>query len=213
MSTVSSAIDRLRALPAVFDLPTFSRVVDLEWEASKVCLARWHARDLVKPAGPRTGVYYNLVKQPSVTWDMRVEAVQMIYPSAVLVGASVLHSAGWTTQVSRVLTVGVKARRSYAMIDGIHLSGRSPGWYRLVHDRLSIEHRQGFSTFGLKALTPAMALADVHANAGGWKPDPDDLDITDDDWPEVVQAFERFGIEVPETLAEWFKPRLGPSMS
>lgn len=42
---------------------------------------------------------------------------------------------------------------------------------------------------------PALALADLYADPQGWHPEPDDLDIPDQDRDSVLSAFTLLGVE------------------
>lgn len=195
-----SAVDVLRGLPEVFDLSTLSRMAGLERGMAKKYVSRWAKAELVATAGPRVGIYFNLVRAPDAARTRKVDALRMAYPSAVLVGASVLHAAGWTTQIPARLTVAVATRRSLAALDGFDVSGRTRAWYAVAHADLVAG--KDYATYGLRALSPAMALADLHARPRDWRPDPDDLDLDDAAWGEVRQAFAALGVEEPGWLAD-----------
>jgi hypothetical protein len=195
-----SATDLLRTLPDVFDLSTLSRMADMEREAAYVYLTRWSRKGLVQPAGQRAGIYFNLVTAPDAPRRLATTALVMEYPTAILRGASVLHAAGWTTQIPQETTVAVLQRRTYAKLSGFDLTPRPRAWYTAVHGRLSTD--PDLCAFGLRSLTPALALADAYAPRGGWKPDPDDLDLDDADPSEIVEAFATLGVELPDFLAD-----------
>jgi hypothetical protein len=114
------------------------------------------------------------------------------YPSAILCGESVLHAAGWITQIPRQLSVAVLSRPSYVSLHGFDIRGRPLSWFRRIHLLVdpSVEKR----VYGLRALTPAVALADLYGDPKAWHPDPDDLDIPDEDHDAVLSAFELFGV-------------------
>jgi hypothetical protein len=48
--------------------------------------------------------------------------------------------------------------------------------------------------YGMRALSPALALADLYTDPDTWHPDPDDLDIPDQDHGAVLSAFELLGV-------------------
>ena len=120
----ASAIERLRALPPVFRGSELSLRFGWDTHEAGEYLRRWKRRDLVKPAGPRAGVYFNLISETSAPETHLEEAIAMLFPSAVVVGASVLHDAGWTvlqaliTQIPRQLDVAVLRRRTFPAITG-----------------------------------------------------------------------------------------------
>jgi len=195
-----SPVEVLRNLPEVFDISTMCRMTGLERGIARTYLSRWARAGLVAPAGPRAGIHFNLIRAPDAPGKRAVDALRMAYPSAVLVGASVLHAAGWITQIPRRLTVAVATRPSLASLDGFDVSGRTRVWYASVHADLVAD--KDYATYGLRALSPAMALADLHARPRDWCPDPDDLDLDDGAWNEVRRSFETLGVAEPEWLAD-----------
>jgi hypothetical protein len=115
------------------------------------------------------------------------------YPSAILCGESVLHAAGWITQIPAQLSVVVSSRPSYVSLHGFDIRGRSISWFRKIHPQLEPSAEKW--VYGLRALPPALALADLYADPDGWHPDPDDLDIPDSDHDSVLSAFELLGLD------------------
>jgi hypothetical protein len=65
------------------------------------------------------------------------------YPSAILCGESVLHAAGWITQIPAQLSVTVLSRPSYVSLHGFEIRGRPLQWFRKVHSMVdaSVEKR------------------------------------------------------------------------
>jgi hypothetical protein len=124
-------------------------------------------RDLVLPTGPRTGVYFNLISDTSAPQTHFEEAIATLFPSAVVVGASVLHGAGWITQIPSQLDVAVLRRRTFPAVNGVVLHPRTIFWYRLVHSRLDPTEGQA-----VPRLDPAFALADALKYGDGWLPNP-----------------------------------------
>jgi hypothetical protein len=49
--------------------------------------------------------------------------------------------------------------------------------------------------YGMRALPPPLALADLYADPDGWHPDLDDLDIPDQHHQSVLSTFELVGVE------------------
>ena len=47
----------------------------------------------------------------------------------------------------------------------------------------------------MRALSPALALADLYTDPHAWHPDPDDLYIPEQDHDAVSSAFELLGVE------------------
>ena len=119
--------------------------------------------------------------------EQLLRALKMIYPSATLIGASVLHANGWTTQIPRELHVAVEARPSYSELNGVRLHPRPLEWFRTVQSARGFDTNES-SHRGLRALDPAWALADMRCDGGDWVPEEDDLDLPDDGEERVGQA-------------------------
>lgn len=176
------AYDRLIELPAVFALPTAMRRLGLDMPSTRVTLSRWCKRGYIQAAGPRAGVYYNLVADRESPSERLCDAIMMLYPSAVLSEASVLHASGWTTQVPRRLSVNVIRRPSCTRLYGVDLRPRGIEWFKLMHrEHAIVSHEDaGFPTYGLRSLKPEWALADMMSDPDAWHPDEDDLDVSAD---------------------------------
>ena len=104
----------------------------------------------------------------------------MAYPNALMVGESVLHAAGWITQIPSTLQVAVEKtslRRSYKQHDGFTLLPRPLAWFARAHPHVLSPQKAKFNTYGLHTVPPDFALADLYATPGAWHPDADDLDI------------------------------------
>ncbi|HWM65701.1 MAG TPA: hypothetical protein VNO35_03885 [Steroidobacteraceae bacterium] len=188
---MTSALSRLRELPEAFTFAGFCKLSRFSNNAASVCLRRWKEEGLIEPAGERAKIYFNKLRSPQVDSAMRVAALLFEYPSAILCGESVLHAAGWITQIPAQLSVVVLARPSYVSLHGFDIRGRPLSWFRKIHPLVepSAEKR----VYGLRALPPALALADLYTDLDGWHPDPDDLDIPDQERRRVLSAFELLG--------------------
>lgn len=195
---MTSAIDRLRVLPEAFTFAGFRRLTGLSDQAAAVCLHRWKRKDLIEPAGDRAGIYFNKLKCPQPDALLRVQAVLFEYPSATLIGESVLHAAGWITQIPAQLTAAVLRRPTYVSFHGFEIRGRPLAWFRAVHGAVSAPDNP--HVYGMRALPPAFALADLYADPRGWHPDTDDLDIPADRLSEVATACERLHVRLPASV-------------
>jgi len=204
MKWTLSALERLRMMEDVFDRAAVERLNGFTRKEASVYLTRWRRAGLVQSAGFRSGIYYNLSRHEEPDGEMRLRALQMAYPTAVLMGESVLHAAGWTTQIPQRMSVAVLNRRSYFEIDGVDVHPRPKRWFRRVHPHLVGPREADFSTYGLDALPPALALADTLADRIGWHPDVDDLDPgeIEENAGAVTEAFELLGAEMPGEIAE-----------
>jgi hypothetical protein len=190
---MTSALTRLRELPEAFTFAGFCKLSRFSNNAASVCLRRWKEKGLIEPAGERARIYFNKLRSPQIDSTLRVAALLFEYPSAILCGESVLHAAGWITQIPAQLSVAVMSRPSYVSLHGFDIRGRPLSWFRKIHPLLepSTEKR----VYGLRALPPALALADLYADPEGWHPDPDDLDIPDQDHGSVLSAFALLGLD------------------
>jgi hypothetical protein len=195
---VTSAVDRLRNLPEAFTFAGFRRLTGLSDRAAAVCLHRWKRKDLIEPAGVRASIYFNKLKCPEPDASLRVQALLFEYPSAVLIGESVLHAAGWITQIPARLAVAVLRRPTYVSFQGFEIRGRPLAWFKCVHDVISAPASE--RVYGMRALPPAFALADLYSEPEGWHPDPDDLDIPDDQLSQLVFACDRLRVRLPAAL-------------
>lgn len=192
-ATYTGAIERLRLLPEVFDLNTAVLVLRTTRASARVMLTRWADRGFVEHAGPRAGLYLRRFESQMERGEQLQRALRMLYPSATLMGATVLHAAGWTTQIPARLQVAVEARPSYTALAGIDLHPRSVEWFRLVHGAGGFEAPNSESARGLRALKPAWALADLQGRDGVWQPDEDDLDLPEGAQDEITEASRLLG--------------------
>lgn len=202
MSERRNPVRTLRAMPDVFDLSTFGRLLDMERQYARIYASRWMKAGLLGSAGPRAGIYFNLVTAPDGATRLANAALRLEYPSAIACGAGVLHSTGWITQIPRRTDVAVLGRDTYVSFDGFDIHGRPRSWYQAVRSGLvNVD-----APADIPSLTPAFALADIFANRDLWRPDPDDLDVPEEDQPEVVRAFAALDVETPDWLADWACP-------
>jgi hypothetical protein len=187
---MTSALTRLRELPEAFTFAGFCKLNRFSNNVAAVCLRRWKKQGLIEPAGDRAKIYFNKLRKPQIDAGLRVAALQFEYPTAILCGESVLHAAGWITQIPSQLSVAVLSRPSYISLHSFDIRGRPLSWFRKIYPLMdsSTEKR----VYGLRALPAPLALADLYADPKAWHPDPDDLDIPDEDYPAVLSALELF---------------------
>lgn len=187
-----SAYDRLRELPEIFTIATAMRQIGLDMPSMRVTMSRWHRRGLVEPAGPKAGIYYNRLVSPDAPAERLSDAILMVHPTAILCEASVLHAAGWTTQIPTRVSVNGVRRPSYAELYGVDVHPRPIGWFRFMRRQGAVlsPTQANFPTYGLPALKPAWALADARTDPRAWHPDSDDLDITEEDEASIAKAAE-----------------------
>jgi hypothetical protein len=133
-----SVIERLASLPDVFDLGLFCLTTGLHRNSAKVMVSRWAAKGYLDLAGSKSGVYFKRLAASLDQSEQTAAAVQLLYPSATVCGASVLHRCARTTQVPRELHVAIEARPSVTSLNGVVLHQRSLDWFR------TIAQHQGF---------------------------------------------------------------------
>ncbi|MGB6452830.1 MAG: hypothetical protein WBE92_18935 [Steroidobacteraceae bacterium] len=195
---MTSAIARLRELPEAFTFAGFCKLTRLSNGAAAVWLARWKEKGLIEPAGERARLYFNKLKCSEVDGSLRVAALLFEYPSAVLSGESVLHAAGWITQIPASLSVAVLSRPSYVSLHGFDIRGRTLSWFKKVHSAL--DPAPDKQIYGLRALPAPLALADLYGDSKGWHPDVDDLDIPQEELASVATAAMVLGVDLPAPL-------------
>lgn len=204
----TSVIDHLQAMPDVFDLGLFLLTTGVSRGSAKVMISRWASKGYVELAGPKAGLYF---KRLGATMDrsQQIEAgVLHLYASATTCGATVLHQAGWTTQIPRELHVAIEERPSVVQISGVKLYQRPLSWFRTVHDQKGFEVEPHASIHSMRRLRPHWALADMMTFRDGWVPDEDDLDIPDQKAENAVEmARQALAAPAPE-----IKPRPRPRM-
>jgi hypothetical protein len=104
----------------------------------------------------------------------------------------VLAPRSTITQIPAQLSVAVLSRPSYVSLDGFDIRSRPLSWFRKIHSLMDPSETK--RVYGLRALPPALALADMYADPKAWHPDPDDLDIPTEDRQSVLSAFELLGV-------------------
>lgn len=171
-----SAFSRLSKLEGIFSLQDLAKMYpDLNQDSMNVMLGRWKKNKMIAPVGPRAGMYFNLVKNPNAENELKMEAIQRLYPSAVLIGAFSLLEAEWVTQDQKTPDIAVitKSGRPIAVY-GANLYHRPALWYKQVGLSKNI------SSLGLPMIEPEYAIADAVRYGDTWLPDPDDLYLPND---------------------------------
>lgn len=178
----------------------------------RTTLKRWRERKLVKNAGPKVPVYYNLAKDPEAQKKNLERVLLHLYPSAVLVGSSALNENSATTQIPHRITFavnrnyGTQAIRSIPDIFGAKGVIRTQAWFDKVRPHIIPGHGE------FRTLDAEMALADAYTYRDTWVPDPDDLEIEAIDYERLITCFEAMETRVPEALNEALEDQL-PSLS
>jgi hypothetical protein len=196
---MTSALARLRDLPEAFTFAAFCKLTRFSNKSAAVCLTRWKEKGLVESAGKRARVYFNKLKCNEVDGSLRIAALLFEYPSAMLCGESVLHEAGWITQIPARLSVAVISRPSYVSLHGFDIQGRPLSWFKKVHP--AVDRSPDRRIYGLRALPPPLALADLYGDAKGWHPDVDDLHVPQESLALVGAAAQQLRVELPAPLS------------
>ena len=200
---MTSALARLRDLPEAFTFAGFCKLTRFSNKAAAVCLTRWKEKGLVEAAGERARLYFNKLKCSEVDGSLRIAALLFEYPSAMLCGESVLHAAGWITQIPARLSVVVISRPSYVSLHGFDIHGRPLSWFKKIHSALDPSPDK--RVYGLRALPAPLALADLYGDPKGWRPDLDDLNIPPEEVASVGTAATLLGSELPAPLGHQIK--------
>jgi hypothetical protein len=210
-----SAAERLRALPLTFSIEQMCTLQGLSKAVGLKYLSRWAQAGSVRSAGPRAGFYANLVRAPELAEsnDWLAAAMLHVYPSATVIGASVLNAAGWITQHPHAVQVAVLAPANRSSVWGFEPSPRARRWFVRMGDlivRPRAARPAGFEHAPqLPQLTPAAALADLFASSPSspsgasnspWLPDEDDIEIPDEALGDVVHAFMIMKAPMPQWL-------------
>jgi len=189
-----SAFDRLQELPEVFTLNTTAALLSCETGNASTYIARWKESGLVTSLGPRTGIHFNLLKNPSADKEYRMKAIAMLFPGAVIGGVSAVHAAGWTTQFPRQTEIMIPKRRSFPAVDDALITMRPLPWIRNARNWIS-------SPGPVPWLNPAFALADC-VQQENWRPDPDDIEWDEVNVSDLRRAFHQLRVQIPEAWSE-----------
>lgn len=203
----TSAIEHLQALPDVFDLGLFVLTTGISRNAAKVMISRWASKGYVELAGPKSGIYFKRLGASLDRSEQLQAAILHRYPSATLCGATVLHSAGWTTQIPREHHVTIEHRPSVAQFNGVSLYQRPLSWFRTVHEHNGFEVDRYASPLSMRVLRPHWALADMMTFRDGWVPQEDDLDIPDDKAHNAVDMARQALAPLAPELQRSVRPR------
>jgi len=193
----ASTVNRLLSLPDAFSLNAFATLLGIDKGVAKVYLSRWSALGYVKSSGPRTGFYFNVLKNRAAPSECLSDAILHVYPTAMVRGATILHATGKTTQVPHEISVAVLAPINRAHTEGYSEVAKPKRWYVSVQ---TMRSKDGL--FGLPALEPEMALADLYATPNDWHPDIDDLEVDEFDWVKFKSACDILGVDVPQQLQD-----------
>lgn len=189
MRQQTSAIERLRHLPALFRGADLT--VRFQWTSKTASqyLYLWRKRGLVSPLGGHSDVFANLLVQPHPDW---AQALRMAMPSATLVGIEALRLAGWTTQMPQRPAVAVQSAHPVFAVLPFDVVPRHAAWFDATQ-----RAKQPQATGAMPTLRPAWALADLlhHEGWGRCGLQPDDIEweaatpADQQDWTDACQAW------------------------
>lgn len=190
---MSNSLLRLTKIPSTFGLQDLTKEgalgEALQRENAKKFVSRMLKLGVVKPAGKRAGVFYNLVRDPSADQNERLVAVGRLFPEAIVIGINVLHAYGWVTQIPHTFDVAISSsRRTVPEVSGVTLRRRNAKWFAQQQEADAIL-RTGESPFYLDSLTPRAALDDIRKSSDIWQPDDDDLSIPDDEEEHIERIY------------------------
>lgn len=179
-------ISLFRSLPPVLSRDELMASTHTKASLMPLYVNRWIKAGFLRKAGPRSGVYYNLIADPQ--WEAHIpEAVRKRFPDAVVGGPTVLHATGCQTQIPGKMWFVVKREACFPQFDGVQ-------W--MIRSATSFSNLEPMGTlFGMRSLTPEQALEDgvKHQNfKDAWVPDFDDIDTDEvkdisEEWIQVYK--------------------------
>ncbi|AJD54305.1 hypothetical protein SAMN02744133_10826 [Thalassospira xiamenensis M-5 = DSM 17429] len=192
--TRKTAISRLSDLPSVFSVEDLIAGGISDRRSAHVYVNRWLKADLIGSIAPYSGIYFKVLHDDRATERCRRMALQAIHPEAVLIGHSLLHGNGWTTQPCRRFQLAVEAKKAgkslckpgeHKMLGDFELFAVDPDWFarlaKWIVPATSFNIADmSLTTYGYNALRPAAAfvedLAQLRADRASFL-DPDDYEL------------------------------------
>lgn len=168
---MTAAVDRLRALPEVFNATAALLVTNIPKEQFNQYMWRWQAAGLVRTIGARSDVWINLLRVSEPSNEIWSQAVRMALPDAIVSGHSLLQRYGLSTQMSNRTDMIRPTESSKTEIDGVALHERPKMWIKTLR-RMRAVNEDG----ALPELDPGAALVDL------LRFDPTSIDEDDIDW-------------------------------
>jgi hypothetical protein len=212
----------LLKLPEVIETRDVRIAAGWEKKTAIEAMSRWAKSKYIKQFA--SGVYFNILAHPKSSQTHVFEAAQRaIRRPMILIGASALRDAGWTTQMPSGYELAIATDRNirtWKKMAGIATESRLMKWFTKV-----IPHRiegEGF----FDRLPPGLALVDSIVSAEKfaalprevrqqhlangtviWHPHPDDICVPvgsepEDVWAEIVEAAELLGVPF-ETVRDY----------
>lgn len=139
-----------RDFPPVVTKNELSRLVGKRGDALKVAISRWVKNGVLKKAGPRASVYYNLINDPN--WEQHiVEAALKKYPSIIVTGPSVLEAHNSQSLTDGKIWLAVLDEPSLVQFDQVQWVPQNKEWFA--------QNKPTSELFG----APAFAVDQVHS--------------------------------------------------
>lgn len=196
---MTSARSRLLELPEAFHCNQLTLRYGFPKETSGVFLSRWERAGLVKKAGPRSGWWFNLVRNQNAPAACRMNVLLAEHPRAVVGGATVLHDCGWTDQIPARTDVLIPGKRNPSTMYGFNVRPAGERWLGLAQPRFV---RDG----SIPRLPAADALIELLFFAKGqWSPKPDDLDESEVDFTLLAEAAKHYGVSFSKEWTGWLE--------
>lgn len=152
-----SSLERLRRLQEVFDLKDVLAEEGMTENNAHTWLMRTVNQSHIAQAGGHSGIYYNLVKDPDGPRTRRLEAVARMYPSAVVVGAAVLHKHRLIDDEHLEIDVAIPKAPSTRTFAGVKFVTREKSWFTGHETRFL----PAGTLFAIASLTPEDAIEDA----------------------------------------------------
>lgn len=211
--------EQLSKLPQVFTLSETRRILGYSTQTAHITLARWMKNGLVDALANRSGVYFNLEKNPLAREQHMQLAISKKYPVSRIVGPHVLANYGWTTQIQHYLSLvlnippvkgSTSAGNGYLTIPEVGFNYRTKKWWVAALADQCARRKDNIYVQGFESVSPGFALVDMWMHQSeGWFPDADDLYLEDDGIPQSIMSaclllnvepaplFEAINLEIP----------------
>ncbi|WP_298705405.1 hypothetical protein [uncultured Variovorax sp.] len=189
---MTAAIDRLRLLPDVFNATSALLVTGIPKEQFNQYMWRWQKAGLVRTIGARSDVWINLLRVPELSHEIRMKAIRMALPDAIVAGHGVLQRHGLSTQMANRIDMIRPVESAKIEIDGVVLHERPKMWIKTLR-RVGAVNEDG----PLPELDPGAALVDL------LRFDPESIDMDDMDWEELLPEARQQSLQIFNALADY----------
>lgn len=210
--------EQLDKLPEVFTLSETRRVLGYSTTTAHVTLSRWMRMGLVDALANRSGVYFNLEKNPAARQQHMQLAISKKYPVLRIVGPHVLANYGWTTQIQHYLNLVVNIppvkgstslANGYLSVPEVNFSYRTKKWWMAALADQECRDRNKTYIQGFESVSPGFALVDMwQRQEEGWFPDADDLYLDEPGIPEAIMHACQLSNIDPEPLFDAIKIKM-----